>query len=110
MIVFFGMCVVVFAGGDQLAVNQAASAGVLIATVAIPSDTSGLNRFEDALVGAAVALFFNFVLFPTNPLKLARGALDEGAPGARPRSGATSFAAFVRDPDGHKIEAVFLAG
>lgn len=41
---------------------------------------------------------------------LARGALDEGAPGARPRSGATSFAAFVRDPDGHKIEAVFLAG
>lgn len=37
---------------------------------------------------------------------LARGALDEGAPGARPRS----FAAFVRDPDGHKIEAVFHEG
>ena len=38
VIVFFGMCLVVFAGGDQLAVNQAASAGVLIATVASPTD------------------------------------------------------------------------
>lgn len=38
---------------------------------------------------------------------LARGAIDEGGPGPRPRSGAGYFAAFVRDPDGHKIEAVF---
>jgi uncharacterized membrane protein YgaE (UPF0421/DUF939 family) len=78
-IVFFGMCAVVFLGGDQLAVNQAASAGVLIATVAIPGDESGLSRFADALVGAGVALAFNFVLFPVNPLKLARGALDPAA-------------------------------
>lgn len=38
---------------------------------------------------------------------MARGAIDEGGPGLRPRHGAGYFAAFVRDPDGHKLEAVF---
>jgi catechol 2,3-dioxygenase-like lactoylglutathione lyase family enzyme len=38
---------------------------------------------------------------------LAAGGTDEGAPGPRPHSGATYYAAFVRDPDGHKLEAVF---
>ena len=32
-----------------------------------------------------------------------RGA-DEGAPGPRPQYGPTYYAAFVRDPDGHKLE------
>lgn len=41
---------------------------------------------------------------------LARGAIDEGAPGPRPRFGVGYFAAFVRDPDGHKIEAVVHEG
>ncbi|GAC1351511.1 MAG: VOC family protein [Polyangiales bacterium] len=34
------------------------------------------------------------------------GAVDEGAPGLRPRYGDGYYAAFVRDLDGHKIEAV----
>ena len=34
-------------------------------------------------------------------------AHDEGAPGLRPHYGAGYYAAFVRDPDGHKLEAVF---
>jgi catechol 2,3-dioxygenase-like lactoylglutathione lyase family enzyme len=38
---------------------------------------------------------------------LAAGGTDEGAPGPRLRYGATYYAAFVRDPDGHKLEAVF---
>ena len=38
---------------------------------------------------------------------LASGGTDEGAPGPRPHYGATYYAAFVRDPDGHKLEAVF---
>ena len=38
---------------------------------------------------------------------LAAGGSDEGAPGLRPHYGATYYAAFVRDPDGHKLEAVF---
>jgi catechol 2,3-dioxygenase-like lactoylglutathione lyase family enzyme len=38
---------------------------------------------------------------------LAAGGSDEGAPGPRLHYGATYYAAFVRDPDGHKLEAVF---
>ena len=37
---------------------------------------------------------------------LAHGGADAGAPGLRPRYGAGYYAAFVRDPDGHKLEAV----
>ncbi len=36
---------------------------------------------------------------------LANGGTDEGGPGLRPHYGATYYAAFVRDPDGHKLEA-----
>jgi NAD(P)H-dependent FMN reductase len=38
---------------------------------------------------------------------LSFGARDEGAPGLRSRYGPGYYAAFVRDPDGHKLEAVF---
>jgi catechol 2,3-dioxygenase-like lactoylglutathione lyase family enzyme len=43
-------------------------------------------------------------------LALAHGGSDAGPPGLRPEYDANYYAAFVRDPDGHKIEAVtFLA-
>jgi catechol 2,3-dioxygenase-like lactoylglutathione lyase family enzyme len=38
---------------------------------------------------------------------LRMGAVDEGAPGLRPQHGAGYYAAFVRDLDGHRLEAVF---
>jgi catechol 2,3-dioxygenase-like lactoylglutathione lyase family enzyme len=38
---------------------------------------------------------------------LVSGGSDEGPPGLRPKYGAGYYAAFVRDPDGNKIEAVF---
>lgn len=38
---------------------------------------------------------------------LRQGGLDNGAPGLRPDYGASYFAAFVVDPDGYRIEAVF---
>ena len=38
---------------------------------------------------------------------LAAGARDEGAPGPRPHYGAPYYGCFVRDPDGHKLEAAF---
>jgi catechol 2,3-dioxygenase-like lactoylglutathione lyase family enzyme len=41
---------------------------------------------------------------------LAHGGSDEGAPGLRPHYGPEYFAAFVRDPDGHRIEAVIVGG
>jgi len=37
---------------------------------------------------------------------LASGGADRGTPGLRPHYGATYYAAFVTDPDGHKLEAV----
>jgi catechol 2,3-dioxygenase-like lactoylglutathione lyase family enzyme len=38
---------------------------------------------------------------------LAAGAQDNGPPGPRPHYGAEYYGCFVRDPDGHKIEAAF---
>ena len=34
------------------------------------------------------------------------GGRDQGAPGTRPHYGPSYYAAFVSDPDGHKLEAV----
>jgi len=36
---------------------------------------------------------------------MAHGGTCEGPPGLRPHYGPTYYAAFVRDPDGHKLEA-----
>ncbi|MCY1425871.1 Glyoxalase-like domain protein [compost metagenome] len=38
---------------------------------------------------------------------LAAGATDEGAPGPRPEYGEPYYGCFVRDLDGHKIEAAY---
>ncbi|EKQ69847.1 lactoylglutathione lyase-like lyase [Leptolyngbyaceae cyanobacterium JSC-12] len=38
---------------------------------------------------------------------LAAGGIDEGAPGPRPDYGEPYYGGFVRDPDGHKIEASY---
>ncbi|MBZ9675039.1 VOC family protein [Mesorhizobium sp. ES1-1] len=40
---------------------------------------------------------------------LAHGGQENGAPGLRPDYGPSYYAAFVVDPDGHHIEAVFNA-
>jgi catechol 2,3-dioxygenase-like lactoylglutathione lyase family enzyme len=41
---------------------------------------------------------------------LAAGGRDNGAPGERPHYAANYYGAFVRDPDGHNIEAVHRGG
>jgi len=41
---------------------------------------------------------------------IAAGAKDNGAPGLRPHYHAHYYGAFVIDPDGHNVEAVFHAG
>jgi catechol 2,3-dioxygenase-like lactoylglutathione lyase family enzyme len=38
---------------------------------------------------------------------LAAGGSDDGAPGPRPQYGEPYYGCFIRDPDGHKIEAAF---
>ena len=35
---------------------------------------------------------------------IAAGGSDDGAPGVRPQYGGTHFAAYLRDPDGHRVE------
>ena len=39
-------------------------------------------------------------------IALQNGALDEGGPGLRPKYGPDYYAAFVRDPEGYRLEAV----
>lgn len=43
-------------------------------------------------------------------MALARGARDNGSPGYRPHYEDGYFAAFVVDPNGHNLEAVFQEG
>ena len=38
--------------------------------------------------------------------RIAAGATDDGAPGGRPHYGPEYYGCFVRDLDGHKIEAM----
>jgi len=38
---------------------------------------------------------------------LEAGAVNEGEPGRRPHYGPAYYGCFVRDPDGHKIEAMY---
>lgn len=39
---------------------------------------------------------------------LAHGGADEGAPGLRPHYDPAYYGAFVRDPDGNKVEAMLI--
>src|SRR5262245_13025922 len=78
-------------GGDKLALKRQSGA-------VVPPGPG----FHLALVApspVAVDLF--------HAAALRAGGRDEGAPGPRPHYGARYYAAFVRDPDGHKLEAVF---
>jgi len=79
-------------GGDKLALKQddgarAPGPGFHIAFAA--PDQAAVDAFHQAA--------------------LAAGGIDNGAPGLRPHYGPTYYAAFVIDPDGHRIEAVFKA-
>ncbi|MCH9685138.1 MAG: VOC family protein [Deltaproteobacteria bacterium] len=58
---------------------------------------SGFHLALRAADAAAVDAFWTAAL--------AHGGADEGPPGLRPHYGAEYYAAFVTDPDGHKLEA-----
>ena len=60
------------------------------------------NGFHMAFIAqskAEVEAFFNAAV--------AAGATEDGPPGPRPEYGEPYYGCFVRDPDGHKIEATF---
>ena len=44
------------------------------------------------------------------PRRLQAGGFSDGAPGLRPQHGEGYYAAFIRDPDGNRIEAVTFVG
>ena len=58
----------------------------------------GFHLAFDAPDRAAVDAFY--------AAAMAAGGRDAGPPGLRPHYGAAYYAAFVLDPDGHKLEAV----
>lgn len=77
-------------GGDKLALKQSDASrppgpGFQLAFAA--PDRASVARFHHAA--------------------LEHGGMDNGAPGLRPDYGPNYYAAFVIDPDGHRIEAVF---
>lgn len=73
LVIALAMSAAIVLGGSRLVVTQAATSAVLVATVAVPQHVT-LARSVDALVGGAVALLVNLVLFPVNPVRLARRA------------------------------------
>jgi len=71
---------------------------------------------EDLLIAAgdtgppihiALAAFDRFTVDAFHAAGLEAGGRDNGAPGLRPRYPAGYYAAYVLDPDGNNIEAVF---
>jgi catechol 2,3-dioxygenase-like lactoylglutathione lyase family enzyme len=77
-------------GGDELALKQVAD---------VPGDLPGFHVAFSAPSIAAVKQF--------HKAAVAAGGRDNGPPGLRPQYGPTYFAAFVVDPDGYRLEAVF---
>ncbi len=83
-------------------------AGITVFSLNLPSDgkaaTSGNGTHIAFEVEArsAVDAFFE--------IALANGGTSDGQPGLRPEYDPNYYAAFVRDPDGNKIEALTFAG
>lgn len=69
--------------------------------------------FDGRPAGTANGIHFAFVAASRAEVEafwraaLAHGATGDGPPGPRPHYGAPYFGCYVRDPDGHKIEATF---
>ncbi len=66
------MTAAVLIGSGTMIVQQAAVSGVLVATIQPPGSGLSSGRFVDALIGGGVAIVLNTMVFPTNPLALAR--------------------------------------
>lgn len=77
LIVPLALTVAVFLGSGAALATQAASSGVLVATLA-PAGTGSLypQRFVDALIGGLVGLVVLILLLPLNPLTIVRRAAD----------------------------------
>lgn len=79
-------------------------AGITVFSLNLPADGTPASRGNGVHVAfeverrAAVDAFFQ--------VAIANGGVGDGDPGLRPEYDSNYYAAFVRDPDGNKIEAV----
>jgi catechol 2,3-dioxygenase-like lactoylglutathione lyase family enzyme len=71
-------------------------------TPMVPAPSSGAHVALRAASPAAVDAF--------HAAALAAGGTCDGPPGLRPQHGESYYAAFIRDPDGNRIEAVTFPG
>ena len=69
------MVVATLLGGGPLVASQAAISAVLVGTIQIPNGFNG-TRFVDASIGSAVALLTGSLLFPVDPVGLARSSAE----------------------------------
>ncbi len=82
-------------------------AGITVFSLNLPADHgiaspgNGVHVAFEVEKRAAVDAFFR--------VAIERGATADGPPGLRPEYDAHYYAAFVRDPDGNKIEALTFA-
>lgn len=82
-------------------------AGITVFSLNLPADGAPASRGNGVHVAfevekrEAVDAFYHAAL--------ANGGVSDGEPGLRPEYDAHYYAAFVRDPDGNKIEALTFA-
>jgi uncharacterized membrane protein YgaE (UPF0421/DUF939 family) len=74
--VVVAIAVTLFLGGGPMAVSQAASSAVLVATLVPPTHGVYYVRFIDALVGGGIGVLVKALLLPRNPLTLVKRAAE----------------------------------
>jgi uncharacterized membrane protein YccC len=77
LVVGLAMAAAVLLGRGPLFATQAAVSAALVATVDARAGAFVPDRFFDALIGGAIALVFSQVLFPVDPVRAVREAVDE---------------------------------
>src|SRR4051812_735405 len=63
-------------GGGPLVASQAGISAVLVGTIQAPADSFSPERFIDSAVGSGVALIVGSLLFPVDPIALARSSAE----------------------------------
>ncbi|ROO51536.1 uncharacterized membrane protein YgaE (UPF0421/DUF939 family) [Micromonospora sp. Llam0] len=76
LIVPLAVVAAVFLGSGAALVTQAASSGVLVATLTPQTNSLYPDRFIDAMVGGLIGLVVLILLLPLNPLVIVRRAAD----------------------------------
>lgn len=68
VLVVLAMSTALLVGGGPELVTEAGVSALLLATVQVPDGGVSPDRFLDALMGGAVSLLVNAILFPVNPI------------------------------------------